>query len=130
LVDRQTVVRNASRVMKLGVLLVVLAGCPYVPDGEVRGEQEVALGGTTQLRLYCDQLFGGWERVPCGHDWRVEDVPGGNATVGTVTSCGLYTAPAELPLEPPEISASECDYGNECADACGGGVTITLIPPP
>lgn len=116
--------------LKSCILVLVLAGCPYVPEGEIRGSAEVALRETTQLRLYCDQLFDGWERVPCERDWRVDDTPGGNATVGTISSCGEYTAPAALPLEPPEISASECDFGNGCADACGGSTTITLITPP
>jgi len=29
--------------------------------------------------------------------WEVDDVPGGNATVGTITSAGVYTAPASVP---------------------------------
>src|SRR5713226_8263288 len=29
--------------------------------------------------------------------WSVNSVPGGNATMGTITSAGVYTAPADLP---------------------------------
>jgi len=30
-------------------------------------------------------------------DWFVDDIPGGNSTVGTISASGLYTAPAALP---------------------------------
>ena len=51
-----------SRLLAVAALLG-LAGCPYVPDGEVRVEQgtlPVAPGAQVSFGLYCDPLFGGW----------------------------------------------------------------------
>src|SRR5262245_44956611 len=30
--------------------------------------------------------------------WRVDGISGGNATIGTISSAGLYTAPATVPI--------------------------------
>lgn len=101
-----------------------------MPSGEIRGDVDVALGETTSLRLWCDPLFTDWERVPCGRDWRVQDVPGGRGAFGTVDHCGNYTAPLVMPPAPPDVTATECDFGSECADACGALATITVLPGP
>lgn len=112
--------------VRLVAIVVLLAACPYVPSGEIRGSSDVALGETTSLRLYCDDLFDGWVRVPCGRDWQVQNVTGGSTTFGTISECGQYTAPLDMPSEPPMIDASECDSGNGCADTCGASLTISL----
>ncbi len=39
--------------------------------------------------------------------WLVNDVPGGNATVGTVSATGLYAAPAVVP--PAETAAEAAE---------------------
>lgn len=44
-----------------------------------------------------DATSGGGTVANVTVNWLVNDVPGGNATVGTITSAGLYTAPATLP---------------------------------
>jgi hypothetical protein len=41
--------------------------------------------------------------------WFVNGVAGGNASIGTVTSAGLYTAPAVVPAEPVTVIA-KCTY--------------------
>lgn len=113
--------------------LIGAAGCPYIPEGEIRverGSLPVGPGQRVWLGLYCDPLFGGPAPVSgpgrCGKDWAVQGVPGGGGGFGTITSCGEYTAPAVRPPEPPLIGASECPWGGECADACGAGLTIDL----
>src|SRR5713226_5861458 len=49
--------------------------------------------------------------------WSVNSVPGGNTTLGTITSAGLYTAPAELDAESGKRGtrriASLSSHGNE-----------------
>lgn len=111
------------------LLVTLLAGCPYVPPGEIRGDVEVVVGETTSLRLWCCPLFGDWERVPCGRDWQVQGTTGGDDVYGTVDDCGNYTAPLVAPPEAPEVLATECDFGGGCADACGAVTTITLVSP-
>jgi len=111
--------------------LLVVAACPYVPSGELRlseGTLPVRPGTTVSFSLYCDKLSGGWELAVgpdrCGGEWRVQDVTGGSAEFGTITSCGEYTAPDTRPSEPPEIYASECE--GDCSDACGASLILDL----
>jgi hypothetical protein len=41
--------------------------------------------------------------------WQVNGVPGGNATVGTITSNGVFTAPATLPSNASETITAVAD---------------------
>ncbi len=111
-------------------LVLVCAGCPYVPEGEVRvetGAVPVSPGTTVSFRLYCDWLLDGWEPTErCGRDWQVQGEPGGNAVFGTIDTCGRYTAPLTRPPSAPIITASDCDPGQECADGCGAGRSLPL----
>jgi hypothetical protein len=66
--------------------------------------------------------------------WSVAGVTGGNATAGTITSTGLYTAPANLPGQNPvTITAvsvtSNKNSGMTYAYLIGMGPTITSVPP-
>jgi hypothetical protein len=113
--------------------MLFLTACPYVPDGEIRmqaGTLPVKPGRTISFVLYCDPLFEDWELVAgpghCGHDWTVQGRPGGSDTFGQITDCGVYTPPVARPSEAPVIGASECAWGDECADACSAQVTLSL----
>jgi hypothetical protein len=117
----------------LFALALMSAGCPHVPEGEVRvedGSLPATPGATVSLGLYCDQPFGGWELVSgpghCGRDWQVHGQAGGSDAFGTITRCGEYTAPVTRPPQMPEVLASDCDWGGGCTDACGAFLTITL----
>ena len=60
-----------------------------------------------------------------GVTWTVNGIPGGDATLGTVTPDGLYTAPATPPPAPVTIRATSV------ADpAVIDEVTITIVPVP
>jgi hypothetical protein len=41
-----------------------------------------------------------------GVTWKVNGITGGNATVGTVSTGGLYTAPGTVPASPVQVSAT------------------------
>lgn len=57
--------------------------------------------------------------------WSVNGVAGGNATVGTVSATGLYTAPASVPGAAVTVSATHAASG-----ASGSAsVTVTTTPP-
>jgi YVTN family beta-propeller protein len=66
-----------------------------------------------------DAMSGGGTVVNNSVTWSVNDMAGGDATVGTITSAGLYTAPASLP--PPQ-SATITPTG---AVRSSNSVTIT-----
>ena len=107
------------------LLVALCGGCPYVAEGEIRvatGSTTIGPGAQVALLLYCDRLFAGWEIAAggsrCAGAWQVE---GG----GTITACGVYTAPDLRPASPPVVSAIECSTF-DCADACGASITLDL----
>jgi uncharacterized protein (DUF1800 family) len=57
--------------------------------------------------------------------WQVSDVVGGNATVGTISATGLYTAPAALPGTAVAVSATSQADPTKKATAL---VTVTAPP--
>ncbi len=57
--------------------------------------------------------------------WSVNTIPGGDATVGTISSTGLYTAPAVVPASAVTVRATSA------ADpTISGAATVTVLPPP
>ncbi|HYA34932.1 MAG TPA: hypothetical protein VEF03_04900, partial [Candidatus Binataceae bacterium] len=62
--------------------------------------------------------------------WSVEGQVGGNAAYGTITSSGLYTAPAAVPIQDPEIEANAGGVkGLAYAYIEALGPTITSVSP-
>ncbi len=57
--------------------------------------------------------------------WYVNDVVGGNATVGTITTAGLYTAPAQRP-DPATVTVKAVAV----ADVSKAGTASVTIAPP
>lgn len=72
----------------------------------------VVAGGTTQQ-------FSANKPV----SWFVDDVPGGNATVGTISAAGLYAAPASVP-SPATVTVKAAWQANPAKTATAA-VTIT-----
>lgn len=57
--------------------------------------------------------------------WSVNTIPGGDATVGTISSTGLYTAPAVVPASAVTVRATSA------ADpTISGAASVTVQPPP
>lgn len=56
--------------------------------------------------------------------WSVNGVVGGNATVGTISAAGLYTAPATVPSGPVTVSAA-----STVNPSAIGSATVTVVPP-
>ena len=57
--------------------------------------------------------------------WQVNGVAGGNATTGTITTAGLYTAPATVP-NPATVTVSAVANANTNASA---SAVVTITPP-
>jgi uncharacterized protein (DUF1800 family) len=57
--------------------------------------------------------------------WRVSDIVGGNSTVGTISSSGLYTTPNVAPANPVAVSATSQADSTKRATAL---VTVTSAP--
>ena len=58
-------------------------------------------------------------------EWFVNDVPGGDATFGTITSAGLYTAPAARP-SPSTFAIRAVSVADRSSSATA---TVTISPP-
>jgi hypothetical protein len=66
--------------------------------------------------------------------WRVSGVPGGNATLGTISSSGAYTAPAVLP-SPASVTVEAVSNANSAASASAAvdlkdDIVVTVTPNP
>ncbi len=58
--------------------------------------------------------------------WQVNGTAGGNATVGTISSSGLYTAPASLP-SPNIVKVTAVSQADSSQSA---SASVTITPPP
>ena len=58
-------------------------------------------------------------------NWQVNDVPGGNGTVGTVSASGAYTAPENIPT-PATVKVTAVLQANASAF---GSASVTIVPP-
>ena len=77
-------------------------------------------GGSTQA------FTASVSNAPSGVAWYVNDVPGGNAVVGTCPSTGLYTSPASRP-NPATVTVKAVPTADPARFA-SAAVTITAAP--
>lgn len=66
--------------------------------------------------------------------WSVNGVPGGNAALGTITSLGVYTAPADLP-SPATVQVTATSHADSTKSGTGtlaitSDITLSLTPNP
>ena len=61
--------------------------------------------------------------------WSVNGMPGGDATVGTISSAGLYTAPANVPPAPGTVTVRATSVADPTVGA-QAVVTVQVAPPP
>jgi hypothetical protein len=58
-------------------------------------------------------------------NWLVNGVPGGNSTAGTISTAGLYTAPATAPSLPVTVTA-QCAY----QPSASANASVSIMQPP
>jgi serine protease len=58
--------------------------------------------------------------------WQVDGIVGGNATVGTISTAGVYTAPASVPS--PAVVTVAAVSNEDRTRSAAGSVTITAAP--
>lgn len=102
-----------SAMVLLSILLVFLGGCAeaIIPgNGSSQGYSVIVTPGSATLPGLTTQQF--TAKTNDGSKpilgWFVNGVAGGNATLGTISSAGLYTAP-EFPPAPNTITVSATD---------------------
>ncbi len=85
--------------------------------------------GVNATLQYTAQVTG---LTPATVTWGVNEIPGGNATIGTITSTGLYTAPAKIPSVGVLITALGSDgktLGDVYVNIAPVGPSITATNP-
>lgn len=101
------------------VVMAVSVGAAQAQNLTVYSSGNVTVGTSRQLTAYVPLS-------PNSVSWSVNGVAGGNATFGTVSSSGLYQAPAVIPAQNAvSVRATSTAYPNK-SDA----VTLTITQPP
>ena len=114
------------------VALLAVAGCPICESNTalaiVSGDQELLPGEQVSLALDSEGFSAGPMR--CRGHWYVEGIEGGNTDVGTVTTCGIYTAPTTAGSR-RSVRVEATEYALDgCADCCPyGQAALTLAAP-
>ena len=95
-----------------GTPAVIVAVCPAADSVQVGGTETLAatLANTTDTAV----------------TWQVNGITGGNATVGTVTSAGVYSAPARVP-SPATVTVTALADADSSVSA-SSQLTITAPP--
>jgi 6-phosphogluconolactonase (cycloisomerase 2 family) len=112
-------------------LLAVLAGCgssnnttsntpAAVTVSVAPGTASVVMGGTQQFTATVTNT------TNTAVTWQVGGVAGGNATVGTISSGGLYTAPASVP-SPAAVTVTAVSQADTTKS---GTASVTVTTPP
>ncbi len=65
-----------------------------------------------------------------GITWQVNNVTGGNATVGTISSSGLYTAPSSVPSAGSVTVTAISSYDAAASASATVGIKAAATPPP
>jgi 6-phosphogluconolactonase (cycloisomerase 2 family) len=112
------------------ILLIALAGCdtsssntvppPTVSVTVAPGTATVQTGATQQFTATVSNS------TNTAVNWQVNGVAGGNATVGTISSGGLYTAPASVPA-PATVTVTAVSQADSTKS---GTATVTVAAPP
>jgi hypothetical protein len=125
---------NRLRHLATGVFLAVIwtAGCvgttrpvatPTVTSVTVTcAPASVQVNKTSQ----CSASVLGTENFSTAVTWSVNGVAGGNSTVGTITSSGLYTAPSAVP-SPATVVVKATSVADQTKS---GTANIAITPPP
>lgn len=114
----------SSRLLRANVVRVAIALCAAAAAGyaqnkiEVYSSGNVDVGTTRQLTAYVPLS-------PNTVNWAVNGVKGGSAMYGTVSTTGLYTAPAVAPAaNAVTVTATSTAYPTNF-----GQVTLTIVQP-
>lgn len=106
-------------------LVVTLASPPTPPPSgptiSLSGATTVMLGATAQ---YSAVVTGSSDTAVT---WSVDGIVGGNASVGTISAAGLYTAPGSVPSSSSKITITATSQADSSVSQ---SLTVTLTTPP
>jgi len=108
---RQVFLRqSSSKATFLAALLVtgslMFSGCSSISGGNTSNAAAITVpSATVRVNQYL-QVSATSPAAGGGMAFSVNGVPGGNAAFGTISSTGLYTAPATIPATQPVVVLS------------------------
>jgi uncharacterized protein (DUF1800 family) len=128
---RQVFMRQSSpKVTFLGTLLVtgslMFSGCSSISGGNTSNAAAISVPNATVRVNQQLQVSSGTLAAGKGMAFSVNGVPGGNAVFGTISSTGLYTAPAVVPSPDSVVITAMSD---ELPMAPPGSATVTIWNP-
>ena len=118
------------RVTSLIFALLLSAGCPICPDGELLAidGDPATLKPNQSVQFvfrYGEDTYSSPAR--CDGHWYVENVEGGTETTGKIDSCGKYTAPLIPPAKQPILITAAKYAPGTCADCCPEATTNVSV---
>jgi uncharacterized protein (DUF1800 family) len=107
--------QSNAAALGLSIISLTTAGCGFSLNEAAIAKMSAIQGTGNNLRVTQTKQF----KTEAPVIWSVNGIPGGNAEVGTISSTGLYTAPAIVPLpnnqvtigSSAEIYPSKGNYG-------------------
>ena len=113
-----------KKTVRVGILLFVCLG--LVDVSAARAAVVLVFPWSASVPSNTSQQFTSYLLFAAtnGIQWRVNGIPGGNATVGTITAGGLYTAPAIPPSGPVTVTAT-----STADPAASASAAITVLNP-
>ncbi len=105
----------------------MLSGCNSGGGNSTQPTVTVTVSGSTQARLGSSTTFAATVTgiTNTAVNWEVNTVPGGNSTVGTISSTGVYTPPAVIP-NPNTISVTAFSVGSP---GVSGSESVSILNP-
>ena len=128
--------RRASVLFFLGITAIVLGGCSGAgstssgsnPSGGNGGSSSVTVTVTPAMASIVVNQNLAFQATVTGSmntavTWQVSAVTGGNATVGTISTSGVYTAPAQVP-NPATVSVTAVSQADPTKS---GSVSVQIL---
>jgi 6-phosphogluconolactonase (cycloisomerase 2 family)/uncharacterized protein (DUF58 family) len=110
---------SAADGSKSGSANVTVTAAPVITVTVVPNSANVAVNGTQQFTATVTGT------ANTAVTWQVNNVTGGNATVGTISGSGLYTAPASVP-NPAAVTVKAISNADNTKSGTAG-VTVTAV---
>src|ERR1700753_3298339 len=92
--------QNNAAAVGLSIISLTTAGCGFSLNEAAIAKMSAIEGTGNNLRVTQTKQF----KTEAPVIWSVNGIPGGNADVGTISSTGLYTAPAIVPLPNNQVT--------------------------
>src|SRR5208283_5149279 len=113
--------------ISLGVIGAFLQGCASIPTNQVKSGIEISVSPkTASVPAGKSQQFNAsvFNAANPGVNWQVNGIAGGDATHGTISTSGMYTAPTKVP-NPANVTVTSVAQADLSQTA---SAQVTIMP--